>query len=145
MGILGKLKDAVADQVRPAPPKQPQLQVCGEIFYTQMFKQNNNFRGHKRFRMVVNGYDPTEYGYRDFMLSGGNLDAHSNILLRGRSNDGAVFLDVIVDGHFIGDVPSWTLDQEQADFVSNKFFAGLVTSAHIKLDGQSKYLFLKAE
>ena len=112
-----------------------------------MFKQNNNFRGHKRFRLTVVGYEPTEQGFADFLSSGSDLDEYTNIMLRGRKYENFIFVDVIVNGHFIGDIPNWLLDDEKTDFINNKLFAGSVTSAHVRLDEERGqiYLFLKAE
>lgn len=141
MGILKKMKNAVfSEQAQPTPSGT-------DIFFEQMFKQSKNFRGHKRFRMTIYGYGPTEQGMRDFMAAGGDLEL-ANILLRGRRADNNEFLDVIVNGHLIGSIPNWTVNEDEKKFLQDNLYSGKITSAHVRVDETNRivaYLFLKAD
>lgn len=141
MGFFEKLMNAVSDQVQTEQPQDG-------IFYEQTFTQNKNFRGHKRFRMTVYGYGPTEQGMDNFLDSGGDLN-NANILLQGRRNDGSEFLDITVNGHLIGSIPEWTTSDEDKTFLSENLYGGKVTSVHVRIEMQNQraaaHLFLKKE
>lgn len=140
MGILKKIMKKPAksalDQLSPTPS------VDG-VFYEQMFKQSNGFRGSKRFRLTVNGYDPTEQGMQGFLASGGDLE-YANIMLRGRQHLGKEFVDVYVNGHLIGSIPDWTINDEQKEFLHEKLFKGKVVGVHLSIS-DTAYIYLVPE
>ena len=104
---------------------------------TYRFIQSANFRGYKRFHVSYYGYAPAEHGLADWTASGARLDG-AEIVLQSAHRDEYEFIDVFVDGYFIGSVPFWDDDPQKRSFADTYFYSGRVDGAHIMVKGPAE-------
>lgn len=122
MGLFGKK----ASSGHTSKPKEKTL-------YEQSFVQSHSFKGYKRFRVSYYGYSPAEEGLAKFRKAGMDLE-NAEILLRLTKRNDTVFLDVIVNGCFIGNVPFWNKNDPNLAYIKKTLLKGSIEKAHIRID-----------
>ena len=126
-----KLLKLLHKSSKPSHPKE-------NVFFEQRFTQSHTFRGYKRFHVTYYGYGPAESGLAAFRETGMDLEG-AEIILRGVERNDYKFIDVIVNGFFIGSIPFWSLDNdsEASDFIKKGLLKGKVEKAHIRIESEN--------